>query len=79
MTTNSVPLTDSTAQQAYEFVCLAAKGTTAAIESIIEQLSISSAQKQSIIDAFCDIEHVSFLSGFAMCEAMKNVPMFGGD
>lgn len=70
--------TNELAQAAFEFATMnARKDAFAAISAIFEQLNIK--LEDSILNALCDIEKKSFMNGYAMCDALRNVPAFGGD
>ena len=70
--------TNELAQAAFEFATMnARKDAFAAITAIFDQLNIK--LEDSILNALCDIEKKSFMNGYTMCDALRNVPAFGGD
>lgn len=78
MATPIVTPTNDLAQYAFEFTTSnARKDPFAAITAIFDQLNIK--LEDSILNALCDIEKRSFMNGYAMCDALRNVPAFGGD
>lgn len=64
------------AQEAYELVTLNSRQNFDAINAILEKLNIE--MDDDLLSVLCDLEQTAFLSGFAMCEGLRNVPLLAG-
>ncbi len=72
--------TSALAQSAYEFATMNSRQTFAAVTDLLKQLNITLPHgfDDALTSALVDVEEVAFYSGFAMCDALRNVPMIAG-